>query len=90
MRARIAGTEANESVGHQLYNYGKQRTERAQAGLTPVEKQLMGVATSAAENLAVAGISPALVLPVLSAQGGAEAMGQSVDKGESAGKTLVC
>ena len=45
--------------------------------------------TSAAENLAVAGISPALVLPVLSAQGGAEAMGQSVDKGESAGKTLV-
>ncbi len=89
MRARIAGTEANESVGHQLYNYGKQRTERAQAGLTPVEKQLMGVATSAAENLAVAGISPALVLPVLSAQGGAEAMGQSIDKGESAGKTLV-
>ena len=89
MRARIVGTEANESVGHQLYNYGKQRTERAQAGLTPVAKQLMGVATSAAENLAVAGISPALVLPVLSAQGGAEAMGQSIDKGESAGKTLV-
>lgn len=95
MRQKVAGTVTNESVdrdesvGYQLYNYGKQRTERAQAGLTPVAKQLMGVATSAAENLAVAGISPALVLPVLSAQGGAEAMGQSVDKGESAGKTLV-
>lgn len=95
MRQKVAGTVTNESVdrdesvGYQLYNYGKQRTERAQAGLTPVEKQLMGVTTSAAENLAVAGISPALVLPVLSAQGGAEAMGQSIDKGESAGKTLV-
>ena len=95
MRQKVAGTVTNESVdrdesvGYQLYNYGKQHTERAQAGLTPVAKQLMGVATSAAENLAVAGISPALVLPVLSAQGGAEAMGQSIDKGESAGKTLV-
>ena len=95
MRQKVAGTVTNESVdrdesvGYQLYNYGKQRTERAQAGMTPVAKQLMGVATSAAENLAVAGISPALVLPVLSAQGGAEAMGQSIDKGESAGKTLV-
>ena len=95
MRQKVAGTVTNESVdkdesvGYQLYNYGKQHTERAQAGLTPVAKQLMGVTTSAAENLAVAGISPALVLPVLSAQGGAEAMGQSIDKGESAGKTLV-
>lgn len=95
MRQKVAGTVTNESVdrdesvGYQLYDYGRKRTERAQAGLTPVEKQLMGVVTSAAENLAVAGISPALVLPVLSAQGGAEAMGQSIDKGESAGKTLV-
>lgn len=95
MRQKVAGTVTNESVdrdesvGYQLYDYGRKRTERAQAGLTPVEKQLMGVVTSAAENLAVAGISPALVLPVLSAQGGAESMGQSIEKGESAGKTLV-
>ena len=45
--------------------------------------------SSAGENLAVAAIDPAWVLPVLSAQGGAEAMGQSVEKGESAGKTLA-
>ena len=95
MRQKVAGTVTNESVdkdesvGYQLYNYGKQRTERATAGMNETAKTAMGIATSAAENLAVAGISPALVLPVLSAQGGAEAMGQSIDKGESAGKTLV-
>lgn len=38
---------------------------------------VQGVATSAAENLAVAAINPAAVLPVLSAQGAADAMGKS-------------
>lgn len=95
MRARISGAKVSEgidpekSLGYQMYKRGQQLNEAAQAGMSPIARQLMGVATSAAENLAVAGISPALVLPVLSAQGGAEAMGQSVDKGESAGKTLV-
>lgn len=95
MRQKVAGTVTNESVdkdesvGYQLYDYGRKRTERATAGMNETAKTAMGIATSAAENLAVAGISPALVLPVLSAQGGAEAMGQSIDKGESAGKTLV-
>ena len=95
MRARIAGTEVHDSVdpekslGYQLYNYGKERSAAAQAGLSPIAKQALGIVSSAGENLAVAGISPALVLPVLSAQGGAEAMGQSIEKGESAGKTLA-
>ncbi len=95
MRQKVAGTVTNESVdkdesvGYQLYDYGRKRTERATAGMNETAKTAMEIATSAAENLAVASISPALVLPVLSAQGGAEAMGQSIDKGESAGKTLV-
>ena len=95
MRQKVAGTVTNESVdkdesvGYQLYDYGRKRTERATAGMNETAKTAMGIATSAAENLAVAGISPALVLPVLSAQGGAESMGQSIEKGESAGKTLV-
>ena len=95
MRARISGAKVSEgidpekSLGYQMYKRGQQLNEAAQAGMSPIARQLMGVITSAAENLAVAGISPALVLPVLSAQGGAEAMGQSIDKGESAGKTLV-
>ena len=95
MRARIAGTEVHDgvdpekSLGYQLYKRGQDLTAAAQAGLSPIEKQALGIVSSAGENLAVAGINPALVLPVLSAQGGAEAMGQSIEKGESAGKTLA-
>ncbi len=54
-----------------------------------MQRTVQGVATSAAENLAVAAINPAAVLPVLSAQGAADAMGKSAAKGESAGKALV-
>ena len=95
MRSRIAGTEAKgdidteKSVGYQLYNRGQQLTGAAQSGLTDVQRSVQGVATSAAENLAVAAINPAAVLPVLSAQGAADAMGKSAAKGESAGKALV-
>ena len=95
MSSRIAGTEAKggidteKSVGYQLYNRGQQLTGAAQSGLTDVQRTVQGVATSAAENLAVAAINPAAVLPVLSAQGAADAMGKSAAKGESAGKALA-
>ena len=95
MRSRIAGTEAKggidteKSVGYQLYNRGQQLTGAAQSGLTDVQRTAQGVATSAAENLAVAAINPAAVLPVLSAQGAADAMGKSAAEGESAGKALT-
>ena len=95
MKARIAGTEAQDSVdpekslGYQLFHRGQQLNAAAQSGLSPAARTAMGVATSAAENLAVAGVNPAAVLPVLSAQGAAEAMGQSVESGQSAGKALA-
>ena len=94
MRSRIAGTKVADSadkdtLGYKLYDYGKRHTAAAQAGMTPAARTAMGVASSAAENLAVAGVSPYLVLPVLSAQGAAESMGQSVEKGQSAGRTLA-
>ena len=95
MRGRIAGTvqktaiDPDTSVGYQLYKRGQDLTAAAQAGMTPAARTAMGIASSAAENLAVAGISPYLVLPVLSAQGAAESMGQSVEKNESAGQTLA-
>ena len=95
MRGRIAGTvqktaiDPDASVGYQLYKRGQDLTAAAQAGMTPAARTAMGIASSAAENLAVAGISPYLVLPVLSAQGAAESMGQSVGQGESAGQTLA-
>ena len=94
MRQRLAGLEVsdgidkNQSVGYQLYDRGQQLTAAAQSGLSPAQKAVSGAVTSAAENLAVAGVNPAAVLPVLSAQGAAEAMGQSAEKGESAGKAL--
>lgn len=94
MRSRIAGTKVADSVdkdtlGYKLYDYGQRHTAAAQAGMTPAARTAMGVVSSAAENLAVAGVSPYLVLPVLSAQGAAESMGQSVEKGQSAGRTLA-
>lgn len=87
MRSRIAGTEAKggidteKSVGYQLYNRGQQLTGAAQSGLTDVQRTVQGVATSAAENLAVAAINPAAVLPVLSAQGAAGCHGPERGQG---------
>lgn len=95
MRAKLGSVEAttsvdkDTSVGYQLYKRGQDLTAAAQSGLRDDTRTLMGIATSAGENLAVAAINPAAVLPILSAQGGAEAMGQSMEKGESAGKTLA-
>ena len=94
MRQRLAGLEVsdgidkNQSVGYQLYDRGQQLTAAAQSGLSPAQRAVAGAVTSAAENLAIAGVNPAAVLPILSAQGAAEAMGQSAEKGESAGKAL--
>ena len=96
MRQRLAGLEVsdginkNQSVGYQLYDRGRQLTAAAQSGLSPAQKAVTGAVTSAAENLAIAagGEGVAWILPMLSAQGAAEAMGQSAEKGESAGKAL--
>ena len=94
MRQKLAGLEVsdgidkNQSVGYQLYDRGQRLTAAAQSGLSPTQRAVAGAVTSAAENLAVAGVNPAAVLPVLSAQRAAEAMGQSAEKGESAGKAL--
>lgn len=96
MRQRLAGLEVsdgidkNQSVGYQLYDRGQQLTAAAQSGLSPAQKAVTGAVTSAAENLAIfaGGDGAAWILPMLSAQGAAEAMGQSAEKGESAGKAL--
>ena len=95
MRDRLAGLEANDSVdpetsvGYQLYKRGQDLTGAAQSGLSDGSRAVQGAVSSAAENLAVAAINPAAVLPVLSLQGAGDAMGQSIEKGKSAGKTLA-
>ena len=96
MRQKLAGLEVsdgidkNQSVGYQLYDRGQKLTAAAQSGLSPTQRAVAGAVTSAAENLAIAagGEGAAWILPMLSAQGAAEAMGQSAEKGESAGKAL--
>ena len=95
MRDRLAGLEANDgidpktSVGYQLYKRGQELTGAAQSGLSEGSRAVQGAVSSAAENLAISSINPAAVLPVLSLQGAGDAMGQSIEKGESAGKTLA-
>ncbi len=95
MRDRLAGLEVNDgidpktSVGYQLYKRGQELTGAAQSGLTEGSRAVQGAVSSAAENLAVSAVNPAAVLPVLSLQGAGDAMGQSIEKGESAGKTLA-
>ena len=95
MRDRLAGLEVNDgidpetSVGYQLYKRGQELTGAAQSGLTEGSRAVQGAVSSAAENLAISSINPAAVLPVLSLQGAGDAMGQSIEKGESAGKTLA-
>ena len=95
MRNRLAGLEVNDgidpktSVGYQLYKRGQELTGAAQSGLTEGSRAVQGAVSSAAENLAISSINPAAVLPVLSLQGAGDAIGQSIEKGESAGKTLA-
>ena len=95
MRSRYAATEVKDavdpekSVGYQLHKRSQDLTGAALSGLSPLAQKALGIVSSAGENLVVASIDPAMVLPVLSLQGAGESMGQSVEKGDSAGKTLA-
>ena len=89
MKAAQQGIDPEQSLGYQIYNRGQKLNAAAQSGLSPAAKTAQGIVSSAAENLVVGSVNPALVLPVLSAQGAAEAMGRSVEKNESAGKALA-
>lgn len=75
--------------GRDAHKAGENLTADAMAGESNVGRFFHGATSSAAENLIVSAINPALVLPVLSAQGAADAMGKSAAKGESAGKALA-
>lgn len=95
MRSRYAATEVKDavdpekSVGYQLHKRSRDLTGAAMSGLSPLAQKVLGIVSSAGENLVVASIDPAMVLPVLSLQGAGESMGQSMEKGDSAGKTLA-
>lgn len=73
-----------DTYGYKLWESGQKDLARSDLGLEGSQKFIKGAVTSAAENIALAMINPALVLPGLSAQGAADSFGQSTQNGEAA------
>lgn len=94
--ARAEMEREGESPDNPLYNWGKEQHQRgreftadAMAGESETGRFWHGAATSAAENLALAAIKPAAVLPVLTAQTVGDSLAESDERGEGAGKALL-
>nr|DAR17114.1 MAG TPA: protein of unknown function (DUF5401) [Caudoviricetes sp.] len=80
---------SKDTSGYKMYQSAQEDLERSDLGLDAGTKMLKGAATSAAENIAIAAVNPALVLPVLSAQGAAGGMANSIEKEAPAVNTLA-
>ncbi len=79
---------SKDTGGYKMYQSAQEDLARSDLGLDAGTKMLKGAATSAAENIAIAAVNPALVLPVLSAQGAAGGMANSIEKEAPAVNTL--
>lgn len=79
---------SKDTSGYKMYQSAQEDLSRSDLGLDVGTKMLKGAATSAAENIAIAAVNPALVLPVLSAQGAAGGMANSIEKEAPAVNTL--
>lgn len=66
--------------GRDTHKEGERDLADAMAGESDTARFWHGAATSAAENLVLGSINPALVLPVLSAQGAGDSMVASDEK----------
>ena len=82
--SEINAPVSQDTYGYKLWESGQKDLERSDLGLEGSQKFIKGAVTSAAENIALAMINPALVLPGLSAQGAADSFGQSTQNGEAA------
>lgn len=80
---------SKDTAGYKLYQSAQEDLARSDLGLSDTAKFLKGAATSAAENLAIAAVSPAAVVPVLSVQGAASSMGEDIANETPAGTTLA-
>lgn len=80
---------SKDTAGYKLYQSAQEDLARSDLGLSDTAKVLKGAATSAAENLAIAAVSPAAVVPVLSVQGAASSMGEDIANETPAGTTLA-
>lgn len=79
---------SKDTSGYKMYQSAQEDLSRSDLGLDAGTKMLKGAATSAAENIAIAAVNPALVLPVLSAQGAAGGLANSIEKEAPAVNTL--
>ena len=75
--------------GQDAHKAGENLTADAMEGESNVGRFFHGAASSAAENLIVSAINPALVLPVLSAHGAGDSMAASDEAGESPEKAIL-
>lgn len=75
--------------GRDAHKAGENLTADAMAGESNVGRFFHEAASSAAENLIVSAINPALVLPVLSAHGAGDSMAASDEAGESPEKAIL-
>nr|DAE37296.1 MAG TPA: nuclease [Bacteriophage sp.] len=82
--SEINAPVSQDTYGYKLWESGQKDLARSDLGLEGSQKFIKGAVTSAAENIALAMINPALVLPGLSAQGAADSFGQSTQNGEAA------
>lgn len=80
---------SKDTAGYKLYQSAQEDLARSDLGLSDTAKILKGAATSAAENIAIAAVNPAAVLPILSLQGAAGSMGEDISNEVPAGTTLV-
>lgn len=86
--SEINAPVSKDTSGYKMYQSAQEDLARSDLGLDAGTKMLKGAATSAAENIAIAAVNPALVLPVLSAQGAAGGMANSIEKEAPAVNTL--
>lgn len=75
--------------GRDAHKAGENLTADAMAGESNVGRFFHRATSSAAENLIVSAINPALVLPVLSAHGAGDSMAASDEAGESPEKAIL-
>ena len=75
--------------GRDAHKAGENLTADAMAGESNVGRFFHWATSSAAENLIVSAINPALVLPVLSAHGAGDSMAASDEAGESPEKAIL-
>lgn len=92
MAAALEGAAApvsQDTLGYQMYQTGQAALEDAMRGESEGQRFLHSAATSAGENVALAAINPALVLPVMTAQTVADSLGEATASGQMPSHALA-